>query len=142
MLFFRDSVYMRGTNFKLFADTLAFNTENRIAYFIGPTRIVLRETDEIYCEDGYYDVANDNALFTQNAIFSNTESEAVSDSMFYVGNENLVILKDSAKLLQDDQIASADIINYYRSREDLWLLGMLDLKIVAHLLMRIVYYTI
>ncbi len=107
--FFKEKVTVIDENFELRSDTLEFNTNSRVATFIGPTRIDQGEA-KIYCEDGFYDIANNNAEFRQNTQYQKGTQTAKADVMLYDGAEDVVTLQGNANFVDEDKIANADII--------------------------------
>ncbi len=113
-VYFKDSIYIEGNDFKLYADTLKFHTKLELATFLGPTVIVLDGDSRIYCEGGYYDLANNQALFTKNAQYVKENQEATADSIFYNGQEERVTLLGDAVLTEEGKLAKAQTIVYDR----------------------------
>lgn len=79
---FRDSVVLNGPDYSISADTLQYGSQNKIAYFLGPTEIVSGES-YIYCEKGQYDTENDIAQLTKNALITKNAQTIKGDSIFY-----------------------------------------------------------
>ena len=79
---FRDSVVLNGPDYSIAADTLQYGSQNKIAYFLGPTEIVSGES-YIYCEKGQYDTENDIAQLTKNALITKNAQTIKGDSIFY-----------------------------------------------------------
>ena len=121
-VFFKDSIYIKSETFELYADSLKFNTETQIAYFASPTRIDLNNGSQIYCEAGYFDLANNEALFKQNAQYVKEDQQAQGDSIFYFGDSGQVLLIGNASLSEIGKQATADTILYNEKTE------VLDLK--------------
>lgn len=116
-IYFRDSVVAIGADFEMRADTLKYDAANEIVYFLGPT-IIRTDTAEIYCEDGYYEVATQAAVFRQNAQFKSDDQVAVADSIIYSGESQRYILSGDAYFREGDKaLARADRITYDK-RED------------------------
>lgn len=117
-IYFKDSVYIKSEDFELYADTLLYNTAQEKAYFLGPTRIDLTNGSKVYCEAGYFDLANREALFTRQAQYVDDQQVALGDSIFYDGNLKVVTLLHNASLSEPGKIAEADTI-VYREQEKL-----------------------
>ncbi|MDH3650390.1 MAG: hypothetical protein OEQ53_11945 [Saprospiraceae bacterium] len=120
---FKDSIYIEGREFQLYADTLKFQTNLQLATFLGPTVIQLNKESRIYCERGYYDLANNQALFTQNAQYIKDNQEAVADTIYYNSEEETVTLMGHAELIEDSKLAQAETIVYDRESETMILDG-------------------
>lgn len=127
-IYFKDSIEIQSEDFELFADTLKFNTEQQIAYFLGPTRIDLRDSGQVYCEGGYFDMPNRQALFTDQAQYVEGDRIAEGDSIFYDGALDQVILKGNAVLLEPGKRATADQIIYSQAEDVLTLIGNAHFK--------------
>lgn len=80
--FFRKKVVLVNPQYTMNCDTLKYNTETDVSYFIGPTTIVSKE-NKIYCENGWYDSKKDIAQFNKNAIYSNKDQTIEGDSLYY-----------------------------------------------------------
>ena len=122
-VFFKDSVYVQGEDFDLFADTLKYDTESKIAYFSGPTRINHNNGSKIYCENGYYDLANNFAVFANNAQYVKEVQQAQSDSIFFDGKLKQVTLRGNARLQEPGKKGKAREIIYNDSTEIMTLIG-------------------
>ncbi len=85
MLFFKDSVVLTNPKYVIYADTLKYNTESKIAGFEGPTRIYSTNADSarIYCEKGWYDTVNEKSAFTKNAWIISKANKLSGDSLLY-----------------------------------------------------------
>lgn len=118
----QDSVIVVDTNFVLQADSLNFLTEDKKAVFIGPTRIQ-QENNRIYCEDGYYDMLNQRALFETNASFVKDGQYGKANRMKYDDALGQFILVGDALLIKEDQRAFADSIVYFQDKERAELYG-------------------
>ncbi len=122
-VYFKDSIYIRSDEFELYADTLKFNTKSQIAYFLGPTRIDLENGSKIYCEGGFFNMTNSQALFTQNAQYVKDDQHAQGDSIFYLGDSSQITITGNASLSEPGKVATAHRIIYYEDLEVLQLLG-------------------
>ena len=83
-----DSVILVNPQYKMYADTLKYNTETEIAYFYGPTNII-SDSNFIYCENGFYDTRKDLSAFSENAYLINGEQTLKGDSLFYDRNKRM-----------------------------------------------------
>lgn len=122
LAFFRDSVVVVDSLFSLRTDSLRFKTTTEVAYFLGPTRIDQEETD-IYCENGFYDIPNQQALFSQNAQYQKGEQRASADSMYYDGTKKEILLSGNVVVREPGKLAIADRIRYLEDQEKYYLYG-------------------
>ncbi len=120
--FFKEKVIVIDDNFELRADTLNFNSESRVATFLGPTRIDQGDA-KIYCEDGFYDLVNNKAEFRQNTQYLKGTQVANADIMTYDGALDIVTLEGDAAFQDEDKNATADIIKFNQSTKITELLG-------------------
>ena len=67
MFYFKNDVLLNTPDYTIVTDTLNYNVETEIAYFVGPTHIMNIENDTIYCERGWYNTNDTVAFFRQNA---------------------------------------------------------------------------
>lgn len=81
-VFFKKDVSLTNPAYTLTADTLRFNVNTRTAFFVGPTNI---ETDSssIFCEGGFYNTVNDDAMFIDKAIFISPPHFLYGDTLYY-----------------------------------------------------------
>ena len=63
-------------------DTLKYNAEDEITFFLGPTNIQ-SDSSSIYCEKGWFNASTDESVFSKNAIINNQEQEIKGDSIYY-----------------------------------------------------------
>jgi lipopolysaccharide export system protein LptA len=64
---FRKNVVLVDPKYKLYADSLLYNTQTEVATFIGPTTIIDSAKREITTSEGFYDVKNRIANFAGGA---------------------------------------------------------------------------
>ena len=121
-IYFADSVLVVNRDFTFRSDTLAYNTERKVADFLAPTLITLGES-QIYCEAGYYDVGQELAVFRQNAQFRKREQTATADEIRYDGVAEAVTLVGEARFDEADRNAAADTIRYFETNGDILLTG-------------------
>ncbi len=81
---FRDSVKLTNPKFVMFTDTLLYNTNNKVATIMGPTRI---ESDSaiIYSTKGWYNTNTEQSLLLDQSRIINKEGNRtlIGDSIFY-----------------------------------------------------------
>jgi len=80
--FFKDSVVAKNDKYTIFSDTLMYNTVTKVTKILGPTFIVSDE-NIIYCEDGFYDTANDIAILRKNSYVEGKTSTIKGDTIYY-----------------------------------------------------------
>lgn len=81
-LFFKKDVVLINPEYKMYCDSLRYNTITETAFFNGPTNII-SNTNKIYCENGWYNTKKDIAQFNKNAWLKNKEQKLHGDSLYY-----------------------------------------------------------
>lgn len=81
-LFFKKDVVLINPEYKMFCDSLRYNTVSETAFFNGPTSII-STSNKIYCENGWYNTKKDVAQFNKNAWLKNKEQKLHGDSLYY-----------------------------------------------------------
>ncbi len=82
MYLFRDSVVVENPDYTIFSDTLKYSTATNTAFFIGPTRII-SDSNNIYCERGWYNTETNISLLKKNARIENPNRVLTGDSLYY-----------------------------------------------------------
>lgn len=121
-VYFKDSVVLIDPDFFLRADTLKFNTESKIAGFLGPT-IISNDSSRIYCEAGFYDLENNTAQFEQNAQYVKGEQTAQAKIIRYDGQKEEYLLEGNARIEEGERLATADTIRYDEKNDISYLFG-------------------
>ncbi|MEL6391132.1 MAG: OstA-like protein [Bacteroidota bacterium] len=121
---FTDSVVVIDDRFEMRADSLQYQANEEIVYFTGPT-IIRSDSSTIYCEAGFYDLANERAEFRENAQFQKGKQAAVADTIgFQGGLEEVYTLRGNAYFEEGDtRRAQGDILRYYSARDEYELEG-------------------
>jgi lipopolysaccharide export system protein LptA len=79
---FSDSVVLVNPDYRMFSDTLSYNTETEIVNIEGPTNIY-GKGDHIYSEKGWYNTRNNQAELSRNNRIRHLEQILKSDWIFY-----------------------------------------------------------
>lgn len=121
---FKDSVVVIDERFEMRADSLEYDTQNEIVYFVGPT-IIRSDSNQIYCEAGYYNVRTQQAEFRENAQFIRGDQIAAADTIAYQGGTEEVIdlIGDGFYQEGDSRRATGDRIRYNRSSDEYDIFG-------------------
>ncbi len=99
---FRDSVVVVNPDYKIYSDTLKYNTETDIAYFFGPTDII-GDSSHIYCEYGWYDTQKDLSEVKQNAWAKNKNQLIKGQYIYYDKNTGNGIAKKDVEIIDYKQ---------------------------------------
>ncbi|NQY11067.1 MAG: hypothetical protein HRT71_16345 [Flavobacteriales bacterium] len=79
---FKDSVIITSPSYVIRCDTLEYDLEKDITYFLGPTTIIDSSTF-IYCENGWNNSITETALFTKNAYLEIDGQKIEGDSLLF-----------------------------------------------------------
>ncbi len=85
LFFFQDSVVLENEKYTIRTDSLRFDMNTEIAYFIGPTEIE-SEDSFIYCENGWSDTRKNISQFNKNAYIISDTQRMQGDSLYYDQN--------------------------------------------------------
>lgn len=83
-IFFKKNVVVihNEGEYEMYTDTLKYNTNNEIAYFLGPTEFY-NDTNYMYAEYGWNNTTNNTVFFKKNAVYNNPKQSITADSIFY-----------------------------------------------------------
>ena len=81
-VFFRKDVVLIDPKYKLYADSLLYNTETELATFIGPTRIIDSANREIITTEGFYDTKNRIAQFGKRPRIKDGKTLLIADDIY------------------------------------------------------------
>lgn len=117
MAYLGGDVTIKDPEFSLKADTLRLDTERNISYFIGPTDILTKNGEQIYCEKGFYESQKQYAEFEERARFKSKDGFAKAKKIIYEGKTEQVFLKGDAYFKNDKQVAESDLIVYNTAKK-------------------------
>ena len=126
-VYFKDSVTIDNPSLHLQTDTLAFNTQNKIARFLAPT-LIQQGGSLIYCEEGYYDLNSKDAEFRKNAEYQKGAQKAWADTMHYDGSMKEITLSGNAYMEEGSKKAKADKIIYQDESDMTFLKGNAEFR--------------
>ena len=81
-LFFRKNVVLIDPKYKLYADSLLYNTQTELATFVGPTRIIDSANREIVTSEGFYDLKNRIAQFGKRPRIKDGKTLLIADNIY------------------------------------------------------------
>ena len=81
-VFFRKNVVLIDPKYKLYADSLLYNTQTELATFIGPTRIIDSANREIITSEGFYDMKNRVAQFGKRPKIKDGKTILIADNIY------------------------------------------------------------
>lgn len=79
---FNDSVRVYNEDYTLYSDTLHYYLNTETAQVFGPSEIV-GDSSYVYCEAGEYNMANNKAWITDNALVMYKSQIIIGDSLFF-----------------------------------------------------------
>ena len=89
---FYGDVVLKSPDRTIYADSLRYNTEKEIAYFICKTKIIdNKDSSVIETEDGYYDTKKEKAYFGKNAVIHKDDAYVKANSIDYDNNTKISI---------------------------------------------------
>ncbi len=124
---FSDYVSVKDSSFVLHTDSLDFDTDKRIAYFLTKT-LIEQDSSIIYCEDGFYDIKTGNALFEKNMTYKKNDAAAIADKLHYIDSLSEYILMGNAEYKENDIFAKADTIIHNTKKNTSMLIGHANFK--------------
>ncbi len=81
-LFFKDSVVATTPDYKMYSDTMRYNTQTEIVRIVGPTNII-GDSITIYSENGFYNTKTDYARLLKNNNIKGKEHTLAGDTILY-----------------------------------------------------------
>lgn len=102
MFFYKDSVVVTSPDYTIYTDTLKYNTETKIAYFLGPTNIYNKE-NHLYAENGWYNTGEKKFQFNENAVYQNKEKILKGDSLYYDDLNGIGIAIDNIEMIDTSE---------------------------------------
>ena len=119
---FKDSVVVLHPKFNLAADSMKYlSTESKVI-FTGPTNIYTEEA-KIYCESGYYDLANEKAEFNQNAQYAGDQKKATADTIRYNSNLGEVEMSGNVYVEELDKRINGSYLKYIEKTGETFIKG-------------------
>lgn len=85
---FSKDVVLKNPEYTIRTDTMRYETESEIAYFLGPTHIE-SEDFYIYCISGWFDTQNDISSLGKHSLVRTGDQTLTADSIFYDQNIGL-----------------------------------------------------
>lgn len=125
LVVFHDSVVVAGPGYTMVTDSLHFNTKTKTAIFVAPMRMK-QGANDIYCEDGYYNLEENVAELRKNAQFASPTQQATADTILYYGKTEDFVLIGNTWVKETDREVRADRIEYKKSEDKAVLIGNVD----------------
>lgn len=81
-MYFKKKVYLNDPQYKVYTDTLLYNTYTQIARFTVPTRIITGSR-VVKTSEGYYDMKNKKAVFGKRPVVDDKDYTLTADDMAF-----------------------------------------------------------
>lgn len=82
-LYFKKKVVIKDPQYRIYSDTVDYNTFTKVAYFFGPTNI-LTEKDSVYCERGWYNTVDESSHLYKNPFVITDGRKLKADTLTYL----------------------------------------------------------
>lgn len=99
---FIDSVVITNPNYKMYSDTLDYNTKTKTAYFLSPSEI-FGDSSYAYCERGWYNTATDVSQLNRHALVQNKQRTISGDSLYYEKATGFGRAIDNVKIIDKEK---------------------------------------
>lgn len=83
VLYFQKDVVILDPQYRIYSDTMDYNTITKVANFIGPTNIITTR-DSIYCERGWYNTENESSHLYRNPFIITEGRKIKADTLRYL----------------------------------------------------------
>ncbi len=119
LLFFKDSVDVKTPDYILYSDTLKYNTVNKVAYILGPTKIV-GEKETLYSEDGWYNTTTNISQFLKNTKLDSETYQIKGDSIFLDRNNEMARIFNNVELRDtvNNLILKGNFLETFKNTEE------------------------
>jgi len=115
---FYGDVVLESPERTIYADSLRYNTETEIAYFITKTTIIdKKDSSVIVTNDGYYDTKNERAFLGKNAVIKKENTTIKAESIDYNSKTKQAVAIGNA-MVEDTVERTTILSNYIYSNED------------------------
>ncbi len=115
---FYGDVVLTSPERTIYADSLRYNTEKEIAYFITKTTIIdTKDSSVIVTNDGYYDTKNEKAVLGKNAVIKKENTTIKAENIDYNKKTKQAIAQGNA-MVEDTSNRTTILSNYIYSNED------------------------
>jgi lipopolysaccharide export system protein LptA len=115
--FFKQDVVVTTPDYRMYSDTLRYNTETEIVFFLGPTNII-GEEDSLYCEWGWYDTQQDIGNLKKNVFANHLEQFMWADTIYYSKPDGFGEAISNIKIVDtiQDMVVYGQLGQYYKEK--------------------------
>lgn len=119
---FKDSVIVLHPKFNLAADSMRYRGTESTVLFTGPTNIYT-PTSKIYCESGYYNLANERAEFNSHAQYAGDQKRATADTIRYDAAAGEINMLGHVRVEENDKRIEGASLRYLEQSGETWIKG-------------------
>ena len=98
-VYFKKYVHLTDPKYDIVADSLMYNTQNKTATIISPTRIKTKEGGTINTKSGTYNLETGEALFYERTGYSDSTRSLVGDKIAYDEKSGILQVEGNGKLV-------------------------------------------
>ena len=114
---FYGDVVLKSPESTIYTDSLRYNTNKEIAYFITKTTIIDKDSNVIITHSGYYDTKEEKAFLGNNAIIKKGDAKVSAQSIDYNKKTKIAIAEGNVTY-QDSSDRTTILSNYIYSDEN------------------------
>jgi lipopolysaccharide export system protein LptA len=107
-VYFKKYVHLTDPKYDIVADSLMYNTQNKTATIISPTRIKTKEGGTINTKSGTYNLETGEALFYERTGYSDSTRSLVGDKIAYDEKSGILQVEGNGKLV--DSVNNVTVI--------------------------------
>ena len=121
---FVDSVVLVNPEYTLKTKRLDFFNDSGHAYIFGPSTIT-GETNDIYCERGFYDTQENFGYFQRNAKINYDDREVKGDSIYFDRTLNFASATNNIKVTDtiNNSIVKGDYAEVWKAKDSVFITG-------------------
>lgn len=114
---FYGDVVLKTPERTIYADSMRYNTDKEIAYFITKTTIIDKDSNIIVTNSGYYDTKNEKAFFGNNAVIKKGDASVKAENIDY-DNKTKIAVAQGNVVYSDSSERTTILSNYVYSDEN------------------------
>lgn len=114
---FYGDVILKDDERTIYADSLRYNTDKEIAYFITKTTIIDKDSNVIVTHSGFYDTKTEKAFFGNNTEIKKDDASVKAEFIDYDNKTKIAIAKNNV-VFNDSSERTTILSNYIYSDEN------------------------
>jgi lipopolysaccharide export system protein LptA len=108
-IYFKNKVVLIDPGYKIYTDTLLYNTYTDIATFVSPTKIIT-DTRTIKTKDGYYDLRKKKAYFGKRPVIEDSSGTIIANEVAFEDSTGLAEFRGDVVYKGKDTAQGFDLI--------------------------------